>query len=437
MKKNILFNFYLTASLVATLVVVGCAQDKSDPIKDYRGLKTTPTRTQADTSQAVEENPFIVELPDTIPDFIEGQANSIQVRVRSRDPGITFSLAVNQVDLPKGATWNKVKDESPQSQLWVLKWTPPLRYTGLTDSTAPISIPMQAKVESAANPKYRTNNVYPVTINTVVRKSSTVPSVKFVGLQTSIQEGKSFTFTMEVTDPASSKDMPPKVVKFGCPQVNGEQPIEDGYNQVVANGVSQKGNGVWSYQYTFDTKNQTVVSHVPKATRTTLCFGFNVESTATRNVSTNNQRTVDVALVSKTPLVSWQEANPVFHAATPEANNLVFTVRVPSERGEIEVFNKTVGFATFPGKPSMNCKPLGSETNAQKCEISWKMSCSDDKTLKSKYVISISARNTFEGFKTDMPKPEIKEISVVKCESPAPPSSSKSTKVADAKGVQK
>ena len=51
--------------------------------------------------------------------------------------------------------------------------------------------------------------------------------------------------------------------------------------------------------------------------------------------------------------------------------------------GSVSVQNKTTGFATWPGHPTLTCSRAGTDESTQKCELDWDVPCKiDSKLLK-------------------------------------------------------
>lgn len=255
----------LLPTLGLALLVVGCSdpfQRNADPTKDYESLKTDIPRSQYKESAQDFDGVLIdiqVEGSKTgVLNFFEGQETSYKLVSRVQIPGAAYQLKA--INLPAGAS---LVDGQSGDGVWLLKWKPALNTipTGIQNQSYELQVEVVLDQNTSARAREafdldRRNKVK--TFSMVVSFPNTQPVLKFSGLDFNkeLKVGEVIPLTIEVTDPASSKDRKPYlIIDFSSENQTAESRRFNAKNLVIDDAKRKDvyANGKWTLYRLLDT----------------------------------------------------------------------------------------------------------------------------------------------------------------------------------------
>ncbi|MDX9730964.1 MAG: hypothetical protein RBT63_04250 [Bdellovibrionales bacterium] len=255
----------LTASLLATGLLtglVGCGAPGSDPTAQYSDLgAVVPPHEEKARTQAVIDRSYLID-PEKDVTFIEGETASFKIRVHTYFPVDSYQLKV--VDLPNEVGGFSLSKLDTEPGTYVATWAAPKGFIPADKIERSIFYRLELADVRSQDPSVEAlfrsiNRVQDFSFR--VRRNGQSPEiVRMSELPTEINQGQMTTFTVDVSDPASYDGYAPRLDSY----FRGTNKTESGYE---ANGATyvrvesvpkHLGNGVWRFQFVFDTKNNDV-----------------------------------------------------------------------------------------------------------------------------------------------------------------------------------
>jgi hypothetical protein len=253
------------ASLVACAAMIGCNgqnpfQHKSDPIPEYHALtapgtaqKWQPTapstpKPDPDNSQSVCYEPFKVSVDNDrgtkLLTFTEDTETSYNIQVRSF---LGDNFRVEAVNLPAGARFVQAQKDA-NTATYKLTWKPSKSRAAQVDIQS-LGLRYTSDFSKRCGQDIREN------LNVVILKTEGEPTINIVGFpQTPVTFGKGFKFSVEVFDPASTRDMGPDLkVQFEGWASSTEHTVLDASPAVDCEARGRQIDGSkWQFNCAFD-----------------------------------------------------------------------------------------------------------------------------------------------------------------------------------------
>ncbi len=355
------------------IVAVGImACGKTDPASDYSNLPSKPfeNHSYTNTDQSLHAPAFAIKISGGTPSFVEGQPGSVQFSVTPLFREITDEVLTSS-DKP---SWSKLVKVG--SNTWVLQGTPPVG----TAMGGSVSVPCNITAHAVTSNPSMSNLIGEIqNLVITVSKTGVQPIIgNFNGYKDIINEGESFSFSVDVNDPATKLAPADLFLKPYDSGENKENFKMDGSRFIQADmkgAITQGANGVWTHHYTFSTEGFVFNPRLlpdPTANSVKICETF-VALSVTSNLSHEQPtRCTVVRFTVQSPEVTFKDFPFDYVPITVKAGTqatLKFTAIIPNQRGIAEVKNVTPNFSKWPGNPVMQActNGDGSDVSVQVC----------------------------------------------------------------------
>ncbi|MES2963923.1 MAG: hypothetical protein V4760_08535 [Bdellovibrionota bacterium] len=259
-------NFNLMIATLAALAITGCGETstKSNPLEDYKDLKTVPQyKGNEPRVQVYPNSPLFGIMIEKTLNFVEGEATSYVVTPRCQIPGAAFKLVAK--DLPQGATLAPVDASKPMGD-YKLTWTPAVGTLPAQSIWAPYDAEIEVVVlkgaDAAADEKMATVAV-PKPLTMVLLATSEQPTVvkcelasgvACAGGNLQITEGDKIAITLTVKDPGASAGRLPRIALEQDQSENNELPRVAGLRASTKRNPESLGGGLFRFKGIIDTK---------------------------------------------------------------------------------------------------------------------------------------------------------------------------------------
>ncbi|MDZ4677975.1 MAG: hypothetical protein SGI74_10780 [Oligoflexia bacterium] len=387
----------LSTVLILGFALAGCGRDKQDPIKDFRHLPQQPANEKTQDKQKIDSiNSFSfapVDAPlgsSILPEIAEGETKVYKVRVVCNEPGAK-DFTVRAVQLPSGAQLIQTKEKDPSynpnsgfaaPQYWLVRWTPG-HYTVIDGLPATEAIVLEAAITLPKIERYqRISKKHTFAVS--VKKDTRDPEiVAFNNLPSTITEGQTVAFTVEVNDPSGYETAP--IVDFSASAManNKERFSANGTRFITQHPQSpfprRVNKTLWRYDFVFDTSIEAVPTPLNSqktkdltAPGVDVCFRI-LAKNATNRISNPKEPCVTVMFTPSKPEFIWGNDASTTEVRGGTWPKIPFFVKV-KERGNVSVESMT-DLTTIEGQPVMSCSPINGKTTEMKCDLDWNIPC--------------------------------------------------------------
>lgn len=391
MEQNMKQLFLTLTLLTSASLLVSCAGQNSDALKDYRDVKATPKTDQKSDAQTTVINPFTVQIKgagqNNYAQFVEGKASKFTIELlpqQFQTTAVTNST-LEIIDFPSAFTKPQITKKSAFE--YDVTWTPQVGVIKPGAIVEYVQLGVLAKPTDARLRGLGTEK----RLLLAVSKSVGTPKILSVdGLPETAKEGDKIKLTIDIEDPTFDGSRKPKISFPEIFNYNVEGYVASAGTYIVQNR-DQNPN---PYQYP-NTKRFRYffvmdLTKLPQDYDRTgkldlnspfvhMCFDVNLmSSNGTVLVDSNNNPVESMttttakecvkAFYSAQPaVVTWQTQNRQVIAG--KVNEFVFDIKTSNGLSKIIPLN-TKQLSALKGTKSIDCTSQEPATEMQ-CKISW------------------------------------------------------------------
>jgi hypothetical protein len=334
-------------------------------------------------------------------EFTVGQESKHEVSVTA-PKGLAYSLRLEQA--PQG-----MKLSNKAEGLFELSWKPTEKAVPLYHGTGNMEVKIvvdyneRASTNKEAVRALQSGQSTEQAVKVLVNRRAGQPQIKIVGgdIPASIEEGKSVSFVVEVTDPGTESQPDVSFSEVGVGSVNGERLIAIDLKK----GLKRTENG------TFQTRGilNANIKQLPKEVLESLeqsngeikiQFGFEVTAASSGAKLKTEMKTIALKLDKEASAPDLK----IDQKGSSRGKKITITIMAvaKNERANTNINLNSLKAALeaeatkLPGKAELvNCKE-GNNTPVHTCRIAWTVPC-DAADLKAEYSLSVEAASKLFG----------------------------------------
>ncbi len=392
----------------ASLILVSCAGQSSDALKDYRDVKATPKTDEKSDFQTAPIIPFVIQVSgatnSNIVNFTEGKKGSfkiVAVPQKYQTEQITDST-LEITNFPPALEKPVITKNSAFE--YTITWTPK---TGVIPPGALMTteaLLVAVKPTNARLSRYAKEQ----TIVFAISKNIGIPKIEEIeGLKPSANEGEKMNFYVDITDPTYEGSRLPRISFPLIKNSNTEAYVANSVgffeeNRKMANNPEKLGNNRLRFYYTLNfsrlpddyNREGKLDLNSPKVE---MCFDITVQSAngvivigadtrgnkseVEASGTTEFQRCVTAFYAAQPALVKWE--NKIKQAIAGQDNIYNFEVSTQNGLSKIQPINvqqlKSLKGAT------LDCDSQEAVAKLQ-CKLTWKPDTVCGKMSKGKQV---------------------------------------------------
>lgn len=392
MEQNMKQIFLTLTLLTSSALLVSCAGQNSDALKDYRDVKATPKTDQKSESQTTVINPFTIQIKgagqNNYAQFVEGKPSTftiILIPQQFQTTAVTNST-LEILEFPSAFTKPQITKKSAFE--YDVTWTPQVGVIKPGAIVEPVQLAVLAKPSDERLRGLGTEKA----LLLMVSKSVGTPKILSVdGLPETAKEGDKIKFHIDIEDPTYDGSKKPKISfpEIFNYNVEGYVASAGTYNE---ENLDQKINpyqypGTKRFRYYFVMNLAKTLPHDYDRTgkldlnspSVLMCFDIHVISSngtvlidssgkPVESMTTTTAKECVRAFYSAQPaLVTWQTQNRQVIAG--KANE--FVVDLKTQNGLSKILPLDVKqLNSLKGTKSIDCNSQEPATDMQ-CKITW------------------------------------------------------------------
>lgn len=440
--------FIKTITVLSTgYLLVSCAGQSSDALKDYRDVKATPKTDEKSDFQTAPIIPFAVQVKgaanNNIANFTEGKTSSfkiIAIPQKYQTEEITDST-LSILSFPPALEKPTIKKDSAFE--YTVTWTPKVGVIPPGELMTTVDLAVDVRATNAKLSRYAKEQ----SLTLVVSKNVGIPRIEAIdGLKEAANEGDKIEFYVDITDPTYDGSRLPRISFPMIMNSNTEAYVANtaGYieeNQKIAKNPAISGGNRLRYYYVLnlsklpDDYNREGKLDV-NSPKVQMCFDISVQSSngvivigadargkkseVEAGATTQFQRCVTAFYAAQPAQVKWE--NKVKQAIAGQDNVFNFEVSTQNGLSKIQPIDQKQ-LKSLKGSSSLDCDSQEAVEKLQ-CKLTWKPDSVCGKMNKGKQVafpankkitLNLKIATEINGLKKD--KTEVVDFEVLDQES--------------------
>ncbi len=392
MKKQVVKSIIIGMKALGLTLLVSCAGQSSDPLKDYKDVKAVPKSNAVSPNQVLPVAPFVIRVKgssqDTYVNMVEAkpsqfeielspaQLNTVQISGSTLDI-IDFPYAANQPVITKKSAFN-----------YLITWTP--QNGTIADGELTTVVPFH--IVTRPTDQGLTGLGSEKTIGIIVGKTNGIPKIIGVdGLRENTTEGDVLKFSIVIEDPNYNNIRLPIIAFPPVPYSNDEAFMASAHQFTVLDGTKTQNpevlkNNRFRFHYIMDLTKLPVDfgrdrKINPNSAKVEVCLNILVLSSSgvvsnkkgeavDLKTKTDDQKCTTAVYAAQPAMIAWTDKGDRKVVAGQD-NTFKFTLSTLTGLSAIDILNANDQIKKLDGTKSIDCAPTDDSKTKLECTFKW------------------------------------------------------------------